>query len=256
MAARIPAEPTVRRSDAQAGADGLAKRRGRGSAAARRLAPLLPCVALAACLGVEGKPPRGYEPTLAPPAVTQAAPLVPALPTGAIYSVARYAGLAEDNRARRIGDLLTIALVERTVATKQAGAGTSRKTALGLTLPTAKPFSDLPVGLFSGGADFAFDGEGRATQSNQLKGEITVTVADVLANGVLVVRGQKIVRLNRGDEFVQISGLVRPEDIGADNRVASTRVADARIGYSGTGEIAAQSRQGWLTRLVNFFTPF
>lgn len=216
---------------------------------------LLP-LALSACLGVEGPPPRGYEPTLAPPALAQPAPLVPPVPTGAIYSAARYAGLAEDNRARRIGDILTIALVERTVASKAAAAGTSRDTGLSLRLPQAKPFSGLPDGLFTGGANFAFDGQGQATQSNQLRGEITVTVADVLANGVLVVRGEKIVRLNRGDEFVQISGLVRPEDIGGDNRVLSTRVADARVTYSGVGEIAAQSRQGWLTRLLNFFTPF
>lgn len=147
-------------------------------------------------------------------------------------------------------------LIETTTATKSATANTARKTALSLTLPKAKPFSSLPVGLFTGGTDTSFTGQGGATQSNQLRGEITVAVADVQPNGTLVIRGQKVVRLNRGDEFVNISGLVRPQDLGPDNRVPSTRVADARITYSGVGEIAAQSRQGWAQRLLNFFTPF
>ncbi len=175
---------------------------------------------------------------------------------GAIWSAARYTGLAEDDRARRIGDLVTIVLTEATTATKSATATTARKTALSLTLPKATPFSRLPIGLFTGGTDTSFSGQGGAAQSNQLKGEITVAVTNVLPGGVLLVRGQKVVRLNRGDEFVNISGLVRMADIGPDNRVPSTRVADAHITYSGTGEIAAQSRQGWAQRLLNFFTPF
>ena len=83
-----------------------------------------------------------------------------------------------------------------------------------------------------------------------------VTVADVLPNGAMLVRGEKLVTLNRGDEYVQISGLIRWEDITADNRVPSTRVADARITYSGTGEIARASRQGWLGRIFSVVAPF
>ena len=226
--------------------------RGRARRAATLCAALAATLPLAACLHIEGRPPLGFDPPRpAPPALTGLPPT-----PGAIYTAARYTGLAEDDRARRVGDLVTIALVERTDATKSATANTARKTALNLSLPKAKPFSDLPVGLFTGAADYSFGGQGAATQSNQLKGEITVVVEEVRGNGVLAIRGQKIVRLNRGDEFVNLTGLVRPQDIGPDNRVPSTRVADARITYSGVGEIAAQSRQGWVTRLLNFFTPF
>jgi len=219
---------------------------------ALRASPLL-ALALAGCIHIEGHPPLGFEPALAPtPALAHRE-----LPTsGAIFSDARFIGLAEDDRAHRVGDIVTIVLVERTNASKSATANTARKTAIKVGLPAAKPFSSLPPGLFTGSADFSFGGQGAATQSNQLRGDITVAVADVLANGILVVKGQKVVRLNRGDEYVNISGLVRPQDIGPDNSVASTRVADARITYSGNGEIAAQSRQGWATRLLNFFTPF
>lgn len=227
---------------------------GAGRTGCRAVWIALATLPLSACLGVEGRVPVGYAPPPAPVVAEAAAPARAA--PGAIYAPGRFMGLAEDNRARRIGDILTIRLVETTEARKTASASASRATDLSLRLPQARPFNDLPVGLFTGGTENSFEGGGRATQSNQLRGEITVAVVDVLPNGVLSVRGQKVVRLNRGDEFVNISGLVRPEDVGPDNRVPSTRVADARIAYSGVGEIAAQSRQGWVQRLLNFFTPF
>ena len=97
-----------------------------------------------------------------------------------------------------------------------------------------------------------FNGSGAADQSNSLSGEITVTVAQVFPNGTMLVQGQKRVTLNRGDEFIQIKGLVRMADVGIDNRVESTRVADAQIAYTGKGDVARASRQGWLSR---FFKP-
>lgn len=234
--------------------------------AARLAAGLLLALPLAACLGIEGKPPRGFEATLPPGAALLPAPgagydpttpaPAPAAANGAIYRAGHFGGLVTDDRARNVGDLVTIVLTERTQASKEATASAGRDSNYGIRLPDAKPFSLLPPGLFNAGSSSEFDGSGAATQSNQLRGEITVTVAQVLPGGILVVRGQKVVKLNRGDEYVNISGLVRRQDIGPDNRVASTRVADARIGYSGVGELAAQSRQGWLGRLLNYFNPF
>ncbi|MGZ8335087.1 MAG: flagellar basal body L-ring protein FlgH, partial [Allosphingosinicella sp.] len=87
-------------------------------------------------------------------------------------------------------------------------------------------------------------------------GEISVTVAAVLPNGNLIVQGEKSVRINRADEFIRLSGIVRPADINVDNRVASTRIADARIVYSGRGEVARASRQGWLQRFFTIVSPF
>jgi flagellar L-ring protein precursor FlgH len=102
----------------------------------------------------------------------------------------------------------------------------------------------------------SFKGAGQATQSNSLTGEISVTVAQVYPNGTMLVRGQKLLTLNRGDEYIRLSGLVRPDDVGSDNRVPSTRVADARIAYSGRGELARGSRQGWLQRFFSVVSPF
>lgn len=206
---------------------------------------------LAACASPTGRPMAAqFEPTFAPPMPE------PAQATGALYQAARYAALVEDNRARRVGDVLTIELVESTQASKQASQQTSRSSDFGVTLPNAKPFSWVPDGLLSGGASQSFKGNGSAAQANSLSGQITVTVAQVYPNGTMFVRGQKQIQLNRGEEYVQISGIVRKEDVTPDNRVASTRVADARIAYSGTGEIAAQSRQGWLQRFFTAVSPF
>ena len=90
-----------------------------------------------------------------------------------------------------------------------------------------------------------------ADQSNKLQGTITVMVSDVLPNGLLEVRGEKWMTLNRGEEFIRIRGYVRPEDVLPDNTIASTKVADVRITYSGNGELAQSNRQGWASRFFS-----
>ncbi len=155
-----------------------------------------------------------------------------------------------------VGDILTIALVERTAAVKTNSASTDRSGNIGIIPPATGPlsfFSPSDVAVSAGGK---FDGKGQAAQSNTLQGEVTVTVAAVYPNGTMLVRGEKLVTLNRGDEYIRVSGLVRPADIGPDNRVPSTRVADARISYSGKGEIARASSQGWLGRFFSRVSPF
>lgn len=191
-------------------------------------------------------------------AATMPVALPPApVANGAIFQAAAgYAPLTSGNRAARVGDLVTIVLVERTQATKSATQTTDRNGSISLSPPTTGPlalFSPSDVGMGGGNA---FTGKGQATQANALSGEITVTVAQVMPNGVMLVKGEKLVTLNRGDEFIQIAGLIRPEDITADNRIASTRVADATITYSGNGEVARASRQGWLQRFFTMISPF
>ena len=184
-----------------------------------------------------------------PPAVE------PPAATGSLYNPASFAGLTSDRRARRVGDLLTIRLVERTQARKSASADSNRNGNTSITLPDAPPFSFVPKGLTQGGSTQDFKGSGSAAQDNQLSGDITVTVARVLPGGVLMIAGEKRLTLNRGEEQVQLTGLVRIDDLGPDNSIASTRVADARIRYSGSGQVADQSRQGWLARFFAKVIP-
>ena len=183
-------------------------------------------------------------------------PLAEPLPaTGSLYSAASFTSLTGDRRARRVGDLVTILLSERTQARKSATSDAARDSKTGITLPDTLPFTSIPSGLTSGGMKQAFKGSGSAAQDNQLSGQLTVTVARVLPGGVLMVAGEKRLTLNRGEEQVQLTGLVRIDDLGPDNTVFSSRVADARIRYSGTGQIADQSKQGWLARFFTKVAP-
>jgi flagellar L-ring protein precursor FlgH len=197
-----------------------------------------------------GKKPSEFEPSFSPPASVPEA-------NGSIFQASRgYAPLTSGTRAAAVGDLLTVVLVERTQAAKSAVANTGRKGSIGLSPPIDGPLSLFTPREFNMGGDSNFDGKGQAAQSNALSGEVSVTVAEVFPNGTMLVRGQKAIRLNRGDEFVQFAGLVRHSDVTADNRVLSTRVADARITYTGKGEIARASRQGWLQRFFSVVSPF
>ncbi len=217
---------------------------------------ILSCLAAPAAAGIFGKKEDplanpAYQPTYAPEVTVPAA-------NGAIFQGAQgYAPLTSGGRAAVVGDVITIQLVERTQATKSNSANTSRSGDIGLTPPSSGILSKLLSSSDIGASGTqSFKGQGGTAQSNQLSGEITVTVARVMPNGTMLVRGQKQLVLNRGDEYIQISGLVRPTDISPDNRVLSTRVADARITYSGKGEIARASRQGWLQRFFSRISPF
>jgi flagellar L-ring protein precursor FlgH len=167
-----------------------------------------------------------------------------------------YAALYEGQRARRIGDPLTIVLVERTSASKSASSKLDSGGGFSLTPPTTGALNLFDKSDASASGSRNFNGTGTADQANALSGEISVTVAEVHPNGTMLVQGQKRVTLNRGDEFVQIKGIVRTADIDAYNRVASTRVADARIAYTGKGDVARASRQGWLSRFFQILSPF
>jgi flagellar L-ring protein FlgH len=177
---------------------------------------------------------------------------------GSIYQPHNEMVLFADRRSNRIGDIITVRLVERTVSSKSQETSTSKNASNDLDTPDLLDSLARNTGIgFNLGqlsnVDHSrdFTGSADSDMSNSLSGNISVTVSDVLPNGVLVIRGEKWLTLNRGEEFIRIRGLVRAEDIAADNTISSTLIADARITYSGTGELADTNRQGWLTRFFN-----
>lgn len=198
---------------------------------------------------------RGPDPAFAP---SYAPPIAPPVANGAIFQPGNgYSALTNGARASMVGDVVTIILVEKTQAVKANSASTDRSGNITVTPALTGPISHLFKGSdVSGGAGATFGGKGAAAQSNQLDGEISVTVAQIYPNGTMLVRGEKLLTLNRGDENINITGIIRSADVGPDNRVLSTRVADARITYSGKGEIARASRQGWLNRFFSMLSPF
>ncbi|MCQ9835737.1 flagellar basal body L-ring protein FlgH [Pseudomonas aeruginosa] len=210
--------------------------------------------------GCVNPPPKPNDPYYAP--VLPRTPLPAAQNNGAIYQAGFEQNLYDDRKAFRVGDIITITLNEKTQASKKANSDIQKdsKTKMGLTslfgsgMTTNNPIGggDLSLSAEYGGSRDA-KGDSQAGQSNSLTGSITVTVAEVLPNGILSVRGEKWMTLNTSNELVRIAGLVRADDIATDNTVSSTRVADARITYSGTGAFADASQPGWLDRF--FLSP-
>lgn len=190
-----------------------------------------------------------YEPPL-PPASNEPPPM-----PGAIYREHSGILLFEDLKAGRIGDILTVRLREQTVASKSANTSTAKSSSATLTNPSVlgravtRDGDSLLGGSLSGQTNF--DGEGSSNQSNRLEGDITVTVVERYANGNLRIRGEKWVTLNQGQEFIRLSGIIRPFDIEPDNSVSSTKIADARITYSSKGALAAANRMGLFARFFN-----
>jgi len=190
---------------------------------------------------------------------------------GAIFDVRTHIPLYEDYRARRVGDILTVKLQETTTAKKESETTVSKSNSSTVTNPTvlgASPQFNLPGFLpldstsnnnlgtsLSSSTDFS--GSGDSDQSNTLKGSISVSVVEVLSNGNLVVRGEKVMSLNQGNEYIRIAGIVSPRDIEADNSVPSTRIADAHISYVGDGPTNDANVMGWLSRFfASALMPF
>jgi len=181
--------------------------------------------------------------------------------TGAIYQSNRDVALFENPIAGRTGDILTIHLVESTTASKKSSTNTKKATngSLGVSnifgrAPTIHGTNPLNAAM---GDSSDFTGEGNSAQSNTLAGDITVTVAKRYSNGNLLIRGQKWLTLNQGQEYVRIQGMVRQADIQPDNTIVSTKVANATISYGRQGALADANAKGWLSRFFDSpLTPF
>ena len=175
--------------------------------------------------------------------------------SGTIYNPAGSFDLFMDLRARSVGDILTNLLVERTDASKESSTSTARGSSIDTGLPTfaGRPITSGGTPIFNNefSSDSSFGGQADSSQSNRLDGSITVTVEERLANGNLLVRGEKLITINQGEEFIRLEGIIRPVDIGPQNTVASTKVANAAITYSGRGNLAATNRPGWLSRFFS-----
>lgn len=175
---------------------------------------------------------------------------------GAIFNNAAYRPLFEDRRPRYVGDILTINITENTSATKAGGSSASKTGSVdaSLTPPTGLPITLRGITL---AADSSIKNEDKAAanSSNNFSGSISVTVVDVLANGNLVVSGEKQVAFDKGTEFVRFSGVVNPDTITSGNVVPSTKIADARIEYRTNSKIDTAQIMSILTRFFLSFIP-
>jgi flagellar L-ring protein precursor FlgH len=223
-------------------------------AAARALLPAL-LLATAGCAIGAGS---GTAPATS--AVAPGPAMVPAATStgGAIYDPATALLVFHDVKARRVGDVLTVLLNERTQASKSNSTDASKKSSLDTGIPVLLGNTVTRNGLpltNSVESEQAFNGKGASSQSNRLDGSVTVVVTEVLPSGNLRVAGEKRLTLNQGEEFIKVEGIVRTTDITTDNTVSSLEIADARITYSGKGPLQDANRPGLLTRAFLRFWP-
>lgn len=197
--------------------------------------------------------PPQRDPAFAP--VAPADLRAPAQNTGAIYQAGYDMRLFENHAAIRVGDILTVKLQEKTQAQKKADLNAKKDTSLTADAPELLGMGAAAL-LAGNGMETKlksahdFKGQGDSAQSNSLIGNIAVTVVEQLPNGNLRVRGEKIVNLNQGDEYIRVSGIVRPVDIDVSNTISSDNLADATITYTGSGAMADASKMGWLSRIL------
>lgn len=206
---------------------------------------------LTACASqIEEKASEAYDPVypVEMPAPTEE------MPSGGIYSASSAGLFVSDRRAAKVGDILTVQFTEKFAASKSQSASGSRSNDYEIDLP------DLLTGGFDDGrltnsTDQGFAGRGAAQQSNSLTGFMSVSVVREMPGGMLEIMGQKRLTLNNGKEYIRLTGVVRPEDIGPDNVVRSDRIAHADIQYVGAGDTHDTAKPGWLRRGLATVSP-
>jgi flagellar L-ring protein precursor FlgH len=175
------------------------------------------------------------------------------------------ASLTEDFKARRKGDIVTILIVETASASKAAKTDTSRATTVNAGIPNFMGLESAGIlknnlgdlsKLINASIDSKYAGAGSTSRQETLNATISAKVIDVLSNGNLLIEGRRNIKVNNEDQIIIVEGTVRPSDIGPDNIVSSSFVADARISYTGKGIISDRQSPGWLMNIVDKVWPF
>ncbi|PLX84474.1 MAG: flagellar biosynthesis protein FlgH [Desulfuromonas sp.] len=200
-----------------------------------------------------------------PPTITEVV-IEPPTPTtaGSLWTEGR-GGLFYDLKARRVGDILTVAIFEQASASKEAKTSAGRKSTakaglanffgLEKNLATLNGAID-PTSLIDTSYENDFEGSGRTSRKEDLVATLSTQVVEVLPNGNLRIEGKKTVTVNNEEQIVKLSGLIRQADISSSNVVNSQSILDARIAYTGKGVLSDKQKQGWLVRLLDHTWPF
>lgn len=221
-----------------------------------RLAVSILCLALAGC-AIEKAEVRtpSFDEQLPAPQSSYA--------NGSIWQASN-AGLVDDHKARKRGDIITVLIVEQASASKEATTDTDRQANISASIPylmglekqIAQMTSADPNNLLGASTSSKFEGSGATTRKENLVATMTAKVTDVLPTGNLLIEGRRNVKVNNEDQILVLQGTIRPRDITPDNSIRSTMIADARISYTGNGVISDRQRPGWLLNILDYIWPF
>ncbi|MDR2340440.1 MAG: flagellar basal body L-ring protein FlgH [Deltaproteobacteria bacterium] len=201
---------------------------------------------------------------LNPPVETYPAPAIKT--EGSLYSEDTRPDFFSDMKAKRVGDIITINVVETSRASKQAATSSSRNSSLnsnitslfGLEQPGVMPSMGgiNPLRGVEYDSQSQFSATGSTSRNENITAKVSARIIQVLPNDNLVVRGSQEILVNNEKQYITIQGVIRPADIATDNTVLSTYLADARIEYTGKGDLSRKQREGWLTRFIDVIWPF
>lgn len=215
------------------------------------------------CLTTAPEPKPGYHGPL--PYLNQGQEPRP-VSEGSLFRDSGAADLAGDFRARHLGDVLTVKIVETSTGTSKADSKLGKTSSNKYKVPTPFGFAGQlkgkigkdfdPANAYEAGQEHAFDGKGETTRESVLNGSLAVRVMAVGPDGQMVVAGSKQITVNQERQNLTLAGIIRAEDVGPDNSVISTAVADLTIHYGGDGDLDQMTRQGWFTKLLAKIWPF
>jgi len=209
--------------------------------------PLIAAAALSACTAIPTtivQQPLTARPLAADHAVAS---------NGAIYQAASYRPVFEDHRARHVGDVLTLLITEKTSAVKAGASSGNKSGSVSASIP--KPLQSTFGATATASSDNKYADGDNQSASNTFTGTMGITVVEVLANGNLIVAGEKQIAMNKGTEFIRFSGMVNPDNING-NTVSSTAVADARVEYRTNSQIDRAEMTSMASRFFQSLLPF
>ena len=185
----------------------------------------------------------------------------PSYASGSLWQ-ASSSGLAEDLKARRPGDIITVVISEQASASKQASTDTKRTSSISAGIPKLMGLEKTPIknwmdlaNLLSASFDSKYDGSGSTSRQETLQATMSAKVVDVTPNGNLMIEGRRNVKVNNEEQIIVLTGTVRSRDVTSENTVSSALIADARINYSGKGVISDRQKPGWLMNVFDKFWP-
>jgi flagellar L-ring protein precursor FlgH len=204
------------------------------------------------------------EPMATPPLYTR-----PVVAEGSLWSDVEGIRLYNDRRAKRLGDIVKVSIVEDPEANVNANTKTSRNSGVsasqlemfGWMTQLARMYPDIAQNagtdnLITANLGTSFDGKGSSDRDGHIKAYVPAEVKQIFPNGNLFISGQREIKINLETQYVSVSGVIRPEDINQYNEIASSSIASAKIAYSGSGPIADKQRPGWFTRVLDYVWPF
>jgi flagellar L-ring protein precursor FlgH len=160
--------------------------------------------------------------------------------------------LFSDQKANKVGDAVTILVVESSQASNNAETNTGRTSTLGLTATGTLGKNPIPGANITAGTNNQFTGTGTTKTTGMIQTKISATIDSVLQNGNLVIKGSRKIVINGEEQTIKIRGIVRTSDINADNSVLSYNISEAEISFEGNGMINESQHPGWLTKFLHW----